>query len=59
MRRHFPLILIAVVGLTVASGCGAGYLALASGSVADFQQSLTSLFSLGAGAIIGLLGGRR
>jgi hypothetical protein len=58
-KRHFPLILATVAGLTLASGLGAGYLAVLSGSVADFQQTLNSLLGLSAGAIIGLLGGRR
>lgn len=63
MSRYFPLILISVVALTVLCGAGAGFIAVVYGnsmspSLAGFQQNLSCLFTAGAGAVIGLLGGR-
>ena len=63
MNKQFLLALLSVALLTILSGTAAGYLAVAYGgemtpALADYQQKLSDLFMAGAGAIIGLLGGR-
>lgn len=63
MKQHYVLVLLVVAGLTILCGAGAYYLAVAydgqmSNALAGFQQSLTTLFSTGAGTIFGLLGGK-
>jgi hypothetical protein len=63
MNKQFLLIFSAVVALTIICGGVDGYIAIAYGgrispSLAEYQEKLSSLFTAGAGAIIGLLGGR-
>lgn len=63
MKKHFRLVLATVAVLTLSCGIGAGYLAVEYGegmteTLSNFQQHLSTLFNVGAGAIIGLLGSR-
>jgi hypothetical protein len=61
MREYFPLVLLTVVGFTTLCGASSAFIAIKFGPemsapLADLQQSLKSLFTAGAGAIIGMLG---
>jgi hypothetical protein len=63
MRRHFRLVFVTVAVFTVACGMASGCLLLLYGAaipegLSNFQQHLSTLFNVGAGAIIGLLGSR-
>jgi hypothetical protein len=60
MKKHFPMVLAAVGGITLLSGIGSGVLAIIYGSemsavLADYQRSLNFLFVVGSGAIFALL----
>jgi hypothetical protein len=63
MNKQFLLIFCSVVTLTILCGGVDGYIAIEYGgnmspSLAEYQEKLSCLFTAGAGAIIGLLGGR-
>jgi hypothetical protein len=59
-QRQFRLVFFSVLLLTLLCGVGAVYIATASDNLSSAKQqilnSLLSLFMLGAGAIIGLIG---
>jgi hypothetical protein len=61
MDKNLAVVLVAVVGITLASAGGAAYLDLAYAqdmppAVSAYVERLSSLFMAGAGAIIALLG---